>query len=127
MLFKMSKKVTPIALSLSLLATTAYAYTSTAHLSRTDTSAVSSEQVSINGSLRVSGVNQGSYRMDAQAVQNLFGPDITRASFTVSPNSSIRRVTTVPASTYYAKAKPTYINYKDGTGWTIGSASIRNN
>ena len=123
----MNKKIAPFVLGLSLIATSAYAASATATLTGSATSAVSTSQIATNGPIKVTGSNTGSYNMDAQAVQNLFGPDITRASFTVAPKSSISRTASVPGSTYYAKAKPSYINYREGYGWTSGKATISNN
>jgi hypothetical protein len=125
MILSKMKKIAPVALG--LLATSAYASTSaTAYLQAPASSATSSNEVSINGTVRVAGTNTGGYNMNAQAVQNLFGPNLVRASFTVSPKGSISRVKDVPASTYYAQARPSYINHKDGYGWTSGTATILN-
>ena len=128
MILSKLKKVAPVALGLGLLATNAYAATSaTAYLHAPASSATSSNEVSINGTVRVVGSNTGySYNMNAQAVQNLFGPNLVRASYTVSPRGYISRVKDVPASTYYAQARPSYINHKEGWGYTSGTATISN-
>lgn len=121
------KIIAPTVLGLMLLASSAYAATSaTANLSAPANSAVSNNVVSINGNVKVTAWNNGGYNMDAQAVQSLIGPDITRASFAVVPKGSISKTKNVPASVYYAKAKPSYINHKDGYGWTSGRVTITN-
>lgn len=121
------KLVVPAAFGLMLMASSAYAATTaTAYLKTPDSSAVSSNVVSINGTVRVTGTNYGGYDMDAQAVQSLIGPDIIRASYKVGPKGSLSKLKSVTPSVYYAKAKPSYINHKDGYGWTSGVATIAN-
>lgn len=127
MILSTMKKITPIALGLALLASSAYAATSaTATLVTGANSATSSNNVSINGTVKVVGTNTGGYDMTASAIQNLIGPDITRASYKVSPRHRLTAQKAVTPSTYYAGARPSYISHSQGYGWTSGTTTISN-
>ncbi|OHY73343.1 hypothetical protein [Priestia aryabhattai] len=85
-----------------------------------------SKTINIKNNMKVTGHNSGGYNMTAWGAETVLGyPDPIYGSMTVKPKSTVTKyVSNIGQSSFYALAKPTYINQKNGEGYTSGTSTV---